>query len=266
MPLRRWPGLVRARARRLLLPFLLTGSLIVLGKIIAAHYLRVDNVPAGLGGGFADLIWHTGRSPALSIWYLFVLFVFSIATPLVVALDKGRPGLMLALGAVLYAIPAPAYLYADRLCHFAIFFALGLVSAAQGARWLAVIDRWRKSLILIFLAGFTGIALAGAAWPPDLVLLIFGAISMAALHALVRSPALSSEQVLLLLGRYSLMIYLFNTMFIGLAKGLLLLALSWNGDHFMLFAAVLMAAGLLGPVLLKRHGLRFLPILDRLTD
>ncbi len=261
-----WPRLARGRAVRLLLPFLLVGGLIVLGKLAAARLLHVDNAPASLWRGLADLIWHTQHSPALSIWYLFVLFAFSIATPFVVAADRGRPGLMVALGAVLYAVPAPGYVYADRLCHYAIFFALGLASAACGKSWLALIDRWRGWLIGWFLAGFTMIALFGAAWPSGLVMLLFGAFSMPALHALVRSAALSSSQALLLLGRYSLMIYLFNTMFIGLAKGLLLLAISWNGDHFMLFAAVLMAAGLAGPVLLKRHGLKLVPALDRLTD
>ena len=261
-----WPRLVRARARRLLLPFLLVGGLIVAGKIIAGRFLHVDNAPSGVWSGLADLIWRTRQSPALSIWYLFVLFVFSIAAPLLVAADKGRPGLMVALGAVLYAVPAPAYLYSDRLCHYAIFFALGLASAAGGTRWLAVIDRWRGWTLCLFLSGFVMIALFGATWRFSLVMLLFGALSMPALHALVRTAALSSSQVLLLLGRYSLMIYLFNTMFIGLAKGLLLLALSWNGDHFMLFALVLMTAGLAGPVLLKRHGLRFVPALDRLTD
>jgi fucose 4-O-acetylase-like acetyltransferase len=269
--LNEWPELARARARRLLLPFMLAGFLIVLGKITAVRYLHVDNVPAGLWGGFADLVWHTARSPALSIWYLFVLFIFSLAAPLVVAWDKGRPGLMVALGAVLYAVAAPAYLYADRLCHYAIFFAFGLAAAAHGDRWLAAIDRWRAWSLTLFLGGFVLIAFYGDSSPhglitPDFVMLAFGAVSLPALHALVRSPALSSSQVLLLLGRYSLMIYLFNTMFIGLAKGLLLLALSWNGAHFMLFAAVLMASGLAGPVLLKRHGLKFVPVLDRLTD
>ena len=262
----RWPHLLASRAKRLLLPFLLAGMLIVLGKLAAARFFFVDNIPKGLWGGLSNLVWHTASSPALSIWYLFVLFVFSLAAPFVVAADRGRPGLAVALGAVLYAIPAPAYLYADRLCHYAIFFALGLAAAAHEARWLAVIDRFRSLWLGLFLAGFAAIALLDAGGDGDLTMLAFGTISMAALHALVRGPGLSSVPLLLLLGRYSLMIYLFNTMFIGLAKGLMLRAWSWNGDHFMLFALVLMTAGIAGPVLLKRHGLKRLPALDRLTD
>lgn len=261
-----WPRMVGQRARRLLLPFLLLGALIVIGKLCAVQIMHVDNVPPGLFSGLSDLVWHTAKSPALSIWYLFVLFVFSIIAPLVVALDRGRTGLMLALGAGAYVLAVPAYFYADRLAHYAIFFALGLVTAAYNDHWLVCIDRWRVWLVTVFAAGFMAIALFGGHWPQDVTLLVFGTLSMAALHSLVRSAMVSSDQVLLLLGRYSLMIYLFNTIFIGIAKGLLLLALSWNGLNFLLFAAVLMAAGTFGPVLLKRHALRLVPVLDRLTD
>lgn len=71
---------------------------------------------------------------------------------------------------------------------------------------------------------------------------------------------------LLFLGRYSFMIYLGNTACIGLAKGVLLRALPWDGAHFYLFAAVLMAAGIGGPVALKRGVCARFPALDRLTD
>ncbi|CAG4913552.1 unnamed protein product [Acidocella sp. C78] len=62
------------------------------------------------------------------------------------------------------------------------------------------------------------------------------------------------------------MIYLFNTIFIGLAKGLLLLVTGWNGARFLPVAAVLMSAGLIGPILLKRKVLRAIPALDRMTE
>ena len=62
------------------------------------------------------------------------------------------------------------------------------------------------------------------------------------------------------------MIYLFNTLFIGLAKGVLFLRWSWDGAHFLPFAAMLMSAGLIGPVLLKYFGFRHVKRLDRLTN
>ena len=62
------------------------------------------------------------------------------------------------------------------------------------------------------------------------------------------------------------MIYLFNTLCIGLAKGVMLLFWSWDGAHFYLFAPALMCAGLAGPMGLKRYAFRRVRVLDRLTD
>jgi hypothetical protein len=61
------------------------------------------------------------------------------------------------------------------------------------------------------------------------------------------------------------MIYLFNTLFIGLAKGLLLLVAPWDGPHFLPFALVLMSAGLFGPMGLKIYAFRRIKFLERMT-
>jgi len=61
-------------------------------------------------------------------------------------------------------------------------------------------------------------------------------------------------------------IYLGNTMCIGLAKGVLLHLCAWDGAHFAPFAAALMTAGLLGPIALKRTVLCRVKGLDRITD
>jgi hypothetical protein len=62
------------------------------------------------------------------------------------------------------------------------------------------------------------------------------------------------------------MIYLFNTIFIGLAKGLLFRFVDWDGAHFLPFSMCLMLAGVFGPVGLKYMALRHVPRLDRMTD
>jgi hypothetical protein len=62
------------------------------------------------------------------------------------------------------------------------------------------------------------------------------------------------------------MIYLFNTWFIGLAKGALLHVWSWDGANFLPFAAVLMLWGVMGPIVLKQAVFRRVKVLDRLTD
>jgi fucose 4-O-acetylase-like acetyltransferase len=263
-PLRAWPALTRSRAKRLLVPFFGLGVLIVVGKLLAARVMFVDNRPPGLAAGLASLVWHTADSPALSIWYLFVLFVFSLAAPLVVYGERRRLPLAVGLTLLLYALPLPAYVYLDHLGRYAVFFALGAVAASYDAGWTRLIDRFWPVCLGLLAVLLVTVAVYGADWPVPLTLLSVGTLSMPALHGLVRylgaSPSLS------FLGRYGFMIYLFNTLFIGLAKGLMLQVFSWDGAHFLPFAMVLMLAGTMGPVALKRCVFKRVKWLDKITD
>ncbi len=116
------------------------------------------------------------------------------------------------------------------------------------------------------LCGLAGVAWFGTSLPEKILLLPLGMLAMPALHGLLRRSGATSPRVFLVLGRYSFMIYLFNTIFIGLAKGILLHFWSWDGPHFLPFAMVLMTAGILGPVMLKQAVFRHVSALDRLTD
>lgn len=262
------PRLAGRRARRLLVPFFGLGLLTVFGKCALAGVLHVDNVPAGLGAGMLDLLWHTGRSPALSVWYLFVLFTMSLAC---VALLDGalyRIRWLLAGALVLFWLPFPAYVYLDRIFTFAPFFLLGTLAAYSGPRWEVWMDRAWPWMLAVFGGCLVAVAVlpGGNIIAQKTVLLLVGSISLPAIHGGVRHlPSTGLQQTFLLLGRYSFMIYLFNTLFIGLTKGLLLRVCSWNGGHFPLFAAVLMSAGLLGPMAVKYYAFTRIKFLDRLT-
>ena len=261
-----WPTLAATRARRLLVPFALMGALIVIGKLIAAPIMVVDNAPRGVIPGLVDLVWNPAHSPAYALWYLFVLFALSLLVPVMLWALRGRLILVLLSFAALELIPLPWTLYLTDIARYGVFYAVGLCAGALGDAWTGLIDRWRWPLLVLFCTGFALIALCGAAWPFAARLLAFGILAMPALHALVRFSCLSSDRILVTIGRYSLMIYLFNTIFIGLTKGVLLHVVSWNGDHFFGFACVLMAAGMVGPILLKRAVFRAAPALDRMTE
>jgi fucose 4-O-acetylase-like acetyltransferase len=261
-----WARLARGRARRLLMPFAAMGLLIISGKLLASRFMYVDNAPHGLIAGLIEMVWSPARSPAYSLWYLAVLCALSLITPMLAWLLRGRLSLLVLVFAALELATPPSRLYLADICRYGLFYALGIAAGAAGAHWTCWIDRWRSPLLGLFAVGFASIALMGQEWPFDVRLLVFGVIAMPAVHSLVRSSWLSSDHALAAIGRYSLMIYLFNTIFIGLTKGLLLHVTSWNGDHFPAFAVALMLAGLLGPIVLKRRVLRAFPPLDRMTE
>jgi fucose 4-O-acetylase-like acetyltransferase len=261
--------LAAARARRLLVPFFGLGAMIVLGKLTAEHLMFVDNAPKGMLAGLLALVWDTGNSPALSIWYLFVLFIVSLGSVWLLDRRVERLPWLLAMSLILFWLPFPAILYLDRVAMFAPFFMVGAICGMAGGGWNRCVDRYWPWAMLVFAGGLVTAAMANpaASLAQKSILLTVGTVSMPALHGCLRNLELPWLQNLFLrLGRYCFMIYLFNTLCIGLAKALLLHFSSWNGSHFDAFAPLLMTAGLVGPIALKRFAFRRVTWLDRMTD
>ncbi len=264
-----WLSLFGKRAVRLLVPFLIFGLLIAGGKAALGPYLHIDN-PANAGlADLANLVWHTDHSVALSIWYMAALFVLSCVTPVLLWLLRGNSLLLLGVAAVVYFLPVPPIMYLDRAATYFIFFVIGGLAAEAGDRWLRLLDR-NVAWSLIALAATVASALVayylGVLKYPDISLLVCGIVSMPALHGLVRKAPWSNSRLLLTLGAFSFVIYILNTPAIGLAKALMWKVAPWDGVNFLIYAPVLLAAGLLVPIAIKRWVFRRLPAVDRMTQ
>ncbi|MBL6455943.1 acyltransferase [Belnapia sp. T6] len=260
----------RQRAERLLLPFFAIGLVILSAKLLALHFAHVDNPPEGLLGGLRDLFWTTSHSPATSVWYLLVLFLCTM-----MGLGLARLGLrgtgLVALGLLLQLPEVPAIAYLDRFASHFLYFAAGVWVAEREGRLLPVFERWQGLWWLIFAAA---LALAEADWLGDWGILgmrgamvLCGLLCIPALHGAMRLPPVSRWEWPLVLGRYSMAIYLFNTLAIGAAKAALILAgIGWTAGWFPLHVTVAMVAGVALPMLVKRLVLRRIAVVDRLTD
>jgi fucose 4-O-acetylase-like acetyltransferase len=253
------------RANRLLLPALIFGLVILVGKIAMMDVVHVDHAPASFMGGLADLIWRTDRSPAQSVWYLIVLFVYVSAAPaLLPPLRRYGPALLVA-SAPLALLPVPPLFYADRIVTYVPFFFAGMVAADNDNAWCRWLDTWRVPLAVLF-AGALWLDLRyGAAIPRNLTMLGVSIVALPALHSIVRQLPDAAIDLLDRLAPYAFAIYLLNTVFIGLAKAALMKQLPWDASWFPVFAVVLMAAGVGGPVLVRLVLFRPVPVLDRLT-
>ncbi|TDH64480.1 acyltransferase [Dankookia rubra] len=265
-----WPRLVLRRAERLLLPFFGIGLLILGAKLVAMQALVVDNPPDGLWGGLVDLLWDTSHSPATSVWYLLVLFLCTLAAMVLLRSGIGTTGLVL-LGLALQFVDVPPVAYLDRFARFFLFFAAGAWVAERQNRLLPLMDRRQGLWWLLF-----GLALVASmsVWV-DLPwyindrwsLVLCGLLCIPALHGLIRRPPLSRLGWPVTLGRYAMVIYLFNTLAIGAAKaGLIRLGIAYTAANFPLHLATAMVAGVFLPLLVKQLVLRRAPLLDRLTD
>jgi fucose 4-O-acetylase-like acetyltransferase len=263
-----WLSLFGKRALRLLVPFVVFGLVIAAGKAVLAPYLHIDNPAAAGLADFENLLWHTDHSVALSIWYMAVLFMLSCVTPVLLWLLRGSTLALLAVAAVLYVLPIPAIMYLDRAATYFIFFVVGGLAAEAGDRWLHALDRnltWSVTALLVAVAcGLVAYHFGKAS--PSTGLLVCGIVSMPALHGLVRKAPFSSSQLLLTLGAFSFVIYILNTPSIGLAKALMWKVAPWDGANFLLYAPVLLAAGILVPIAIKVWVFRRLPVFDRMTQ
>ena len=251
-------GMLGRRAARWLLPALLLGFCILVCKWLAEGWLAVDHPPASLWSGLLHLVWQTGQSPAQSVWYLFVLFSYAALVPPLLGLCGGRVALagLLALALMPWRLlpdALPPVLYADRILLYLPFYLAGILAARHDEAWCGFLDRRRPLLLGLFLLTFAvclGAAESGWLGKPErpALLLGMGLIAIPALHAGVRRLPLGLLALLDWLRPSAFAIYLLNTIFIGLAKALLLLLIPWQAQWFPLFVPCLMVAGVLGPL------------------
>ena len=95
---------------------------------------------------------------------------------------------------------------------------------------------------------------------------MLGLLSIPACYALMVGMRITeSWGILKKLGAYTFPIYLMNTVFIGVTKGLMLKLSSWDGTNFLWFAPLLLAAGIIGPILTKELLFRRISTLDRMV-
>ncbi|HEX3484808.1 MAG TPA: acyltransferase, partial [Micropepsaceae bacterium] len=253
---------VRSRSERLLIPFVLFGVVITVGKMLAQYVIFVDQPPKSLVQGVTAIFVGSSDSPVFSIWYMWVLFVYSVATPI---LWRMMNGYLFAIIPVLLIAPvfitAPQILYLDVVIRFAGFFLLGGLSA----RMFPQIFRLSPLYIPISLLGFAASLAIVHNAPPELRIVICGLASIPAIHAVLSLREWHQTDILAWLGRNSFVIYLLNTVFIGLTKGIVLRVAPVLIPFVPLTLGLLFAAGLLGPIYLRELGFKFWRPLYQLT-
>jgi fucose 4-O-acetylase-like acetyltransferase len=234
------------RADRLLLPFLAVGLAAVLGKLAFARFAYVDEAPPTLAAGLLSLVLHTENSPALTIWYLFVLFVFSLVTPWLLHLLRQNRILLALLAAALYLVELPDILFANRVTQFYLFFVAGGV--AQSWHLLERRPKWPFAAAAALLFAI----LVALPLERPLGLVLCGMAACAAVPALLHHAGVATRRVLQTLGRNAMTIYLFNVFAIGLAKVVFLKLVPYDRSTFPLLLLVTFASGVLVPILIRR--------------
>lgn len=250
---------IARRADRLLLPFFAFGLIIIAGKMVFSQIVHVDNTQDGLLAYLDGLFVHTSRSPATSVWYLYAAFVYALVFRFVVVPFPRMLPALIVLGLVLTQIEVESLLYADRVLRHAAFFFIGVWLGQRRGLMAELLERRGWLAVALFAA-----LLAAAQWLANpLIGLAVALAAIPALHFAATRLAAANDPVFLFFGRYTMAIYLFNTICIGLVKGFGFLVVKWDGNAFYVYVVVLTLAGLFLPVLIRLVIERLTPPLAR---
>ena len=245
-----YTGYFLKRANRLLVPFFALAIVIIGGKFVASYFVSVNKPVNDLFSSLYHVLFSTEKSPVLTIWYLFVLFVFSVITPVVLRVVSFSAAMAIAVGMHLIFLIAiynermPSDFYVDRIFMFYVFFMAGCLAAHHMTVWEDVVQRWWGIAFAVF------VVTVFITIDHEYRYILAGMASIPALHGLVRWTILDDSKFLLWLGDNAFTIYLFNTIFIGVVRGLVALAVV-PSQHMVLLYALSLPAGLLGPILLR---------------
>jgi fucose 4-O-acetylase-like acetyltransferase len=242
---RGYQSYIAKRADRLLVPFVVMLIVVVTGKYLVSRFSYVDTGFNGYLDGFHSAFFNTEYSPVLSIWYILVLFVYSAVTPLLWPVLGRKIFYLLAFAFVLYWIPATTDFYLFRILHYFVFFVLGGVVFTYREFFFEIYRRFLPVFWVLFCLSL----LLSRDWYP--ALLVSGVLSIPALHGLVRLKLFEKDRWLRFFGENSLVIYLLNTIFIGLAKAVYVRFLPYDGVYFVVMIVVLFLSGLLLPIAAK---------------
>lgn len=257
-----WGGYVRTKMVRLMPAYALIAVVIVAGKLLASRFVYVDNLPPSLLQGIWDVFFQPNKSSSKSLWFIYVLFLFYLTIHGWMLLVRQRAAWLVACGLILELVPAPEFLLLDRYCKFFLFFVIGLNAGQCYDAARQYIDRYGGWCCALFAAA---LALAML----DLIgagKVVCGLLAIPALmFGIRRLRAAGRGAWLLYLGGYSFVIYLLNTICIGVVKGIGFKIVQWDGPVFLLYAPALFIGGLFIPILIKRHIFSRMPWLDRIT-
>ena len=212
-----WPEVVNfswRKVSRLILPYLAFGALIILGKYFVADLLHVDNVPTSLPLDLLNLIFQPGATATSFLWFIYVLGIYYLVIPPMRYAVRMQPEWLLGAGVLAHLISWPTLFSLDVATWYLSFLAAGMLIWRHHNVILPPIIKhswlWIGSFaVILFIA-----------LPLDLPKWLVGTASVPAVLTLSYRAKGWIAQFFAYIGRFSLSIYLMNTLAIGVTKAL----------------------------------------------
>lgn len=241
------------RAKRLFVPYLVIGLIILIGKSVASHFMYVDNPPTTLVENAITLLLVPAEGVARFLWFVYVLSIYLILVPAFFYAFGRRPVLLFAVGIVLQLGNWPEIFMLSSVVFYLPFFAGGMILWIYRSSWASMRPLVFGTSALVF-----GSLLA-LAIPFSIPKWLIGACSVPAVIGLMQRVPSTLQLFFGWLGQNSLSIYLFNGVAMGVVKGLLFKLLPWDGLNFLFYFPLLVLAGVSIPLMIKRATIQWFP-------
>ena len=253
------------RAGRLLPALFFLGAVVVGVKFMLSGWLHVDNPVRDFWSDMLKLVYDPLGGSLISVWFVYTLFIIYVVTVPLLQATGWKPLAVLVAGAIVHFLPLPNYFCLSRVGEYLFMFGLGCCAATYYKQILSISTRYLPLFLGIFLLASVLIFLYMVEWSEDFKKVMLSLASLPVAHALSIKLHGLAAKAFALLGVCSFIIYLLNIEFIGATKAALLKIHSWDGTAFLFFMPVLLLAGTVGPIILKRKVFSRYRMLDRLT-
>lgn len=240
------------RAMRLIVPFFFMAAFIVAGKLAMQLVLPMNKPITSIGDSFLSVFINTEQSPVLFIWYLFVVFVFSVSLRFIANHNSRYIYIAFILALIMHVVQVflnqngikNDILYLDRIMMYYVFFMLGCIAARHQGLWMNLVNRiWLFAAVPFVYFQFYPV---GSDWR----YIVVGTLSIIFLHGLALRLSGPLARSLAWIAQYVFSIYLFNLIFIGFVVGASTRFLS-PSDHAVAIILAATICGLAGPILIK---------------
>jgi len=145
----------------------------------------------------------------------------------------------------------------------AFFFALGFIFVDNYEVITNIFKKYSILFIVLFLVSFISREFIEG----DFNRLVISMFSIPAVYCIVNFLMVGkkTEEYLLILAEYTFSIYLFNTIFIGLTKGIMFKFISWDGLNLFLFIPILLFSGIVFSIWLQKYVLAKSEYLNKIS-
>ncbi len=247
------------KIKRIVPPFIIFSLIIFLGKVYMTNFAYIENISLdNLFNTYLLLYIRPSESFIGSYWYIYVLLEFLLIFPILLKFSQNMMLPWIGVGIIIFFIPMSTFFAMNMFSRNFIFFGLGIFIMQNYNNYIIFLNKNRLVLNILFLLSFVLTLFISL----EISRFFIGMFSIFALHSLIISPPLDKSNLLIKLGRYTFIIYLMNTIFIGLSKGILVKI----DSPFVIIFILSVLSGIVFPILIKKYLFKKIKYFDQITN